>query len=233
MVRWVRCLLIGGGVLAVLPTVFAASGGRKPAPPPPPPVYSEANEPYLCGQVKNGFFCPQAQVAGEDFIGELVSILNETRSPDAFLVTLSILQEIKPEARTVVPVIIRNAERLRLFKRTNPDQPTEQQKMIVECIAALLNKLADSEAGGLGRGALDAGALIGAAIGAGPGALAGAAVSTPVARPLQQVETSPGTAPEEARPAQDPLLGTFGAETKPATGAVIPGKVKSRPGIVK
>jgi hypothetical protein len=184
--------------------------------------------------MNGGRGAPQAKDANEGFVGELVSILNETRSPDAFLVTLSILQEIKPDARAVVPEIIRNAERLRLFKRTDPDHPTEQQKMIVECIAALMKKDAGPETGELGPGALDPGALTGGAIGAGTGALVGAAVGAPLAGPLQQIiGTSPGTAPEARSPAQDPLLGTPGGETKPIAGSVIPGKVKSRPGVVK
>src|SRR5262249_12661779 len=97
------------------------------------------------------------------FTDELLSILNETKSPDAFLVTLSILQEVKPDAQEVVPAIIRNAERLRLFKRTDPDQPTEQQKMIVECIAALMKNVAAPEMGGLVPSAVDAGAFSGGA----------------------------------------------------------------------
>jgi hypothetical protein len=233
MIRFMRSLLVLGGLLAATPSVFAEGKRANPAPVPFSPGWQACPDMAVIGNPRiypdprtrfaQGNPTDQAKDAKVDFVGELISILNETRSPDAFLVTLSILQEIKPDARAVVPVIIRNAERLRLFKRTDPDQPTEPQKMIVECIAALLNKVADSETG----------ALIGAAMGGGPGALAGAAVSTPVARTLQQVETRPGTAPEVARPAQDPLLGTPGAETKPATGAVIPGKVKSRPGIVK
>src|SRR5207244_8896475 len=95
-----------------------------PLPPPPPPVgLPQVPAPSL----PSGPVADHGVVPGAGFIDELVSILNETRSPDAFLVTLSILQELKPEARAVVPAIIRNAERLRLLKRTNPDQPTEQQ----------------------------------------------------------------------------------------------------------
>jgi hypothetical protein len=168
--------------------------------------------------VKEGFDFSHVRDASADFIGELISILNETRSPDAFLVTLSILQEIKPEARTVVPAIIRNAERLRLFKRTDPDQPTEQQKMIVECIAVLLKKDNDpsTNAAVILRDAENLRRAGAAILGASAG------------HPAEPLPT-----PVEERPEGDPLLGTPGGETKPADDAIIPGKVKSRPGFVK
>ena len=186
-----------------------------PLPPPPPPVgLPQVPAPSL----PPGPVADHGVVPGAGFIDELVSILNETRSPDAFLVTLSILQEIKPDAQTVVPAIIRNAERLRLFKRTDPDQPTEQQKMIVECIAALLKKdnvptANIDEILSKAESLRAAGALLS---------------SAPVYGAESQVTT-----PVEERPAGDPLLGTPGVETKPATDTVIPGKVKSRPGVVK
>jgi hypothetical protein len=161
----------------------------------------------------------QARDVEEGFIRELLSILNETRSPDAFLVTLSILQELKPDARAVVPEIIRNAERLRLFKRTDPDHPTEAQKMIVDCIGELLKK---------DRG--PAAEIIPPPFGPN---LFGAAAGALIGGAMRQPGSFRATALEGERPAQDPLLGAPGGETKPAGVDVSPGRVKPRPGVVK
>jgi hypothetical protein len=228
MLRLMRSLLVVGGLLAVNPSVFAEGKQTRPAPVPIAPGWQACPDMAVIGNPRiypdprtrfaQGNPTDQAKDAKVDFIGELISILNETRSPDAFLVTLSILQEVKPEARVVVPAIIRNAERLRLFKRTDPDQPTEQQKMIVECIAALLKKDTDPP-GDVATLLLDGESLRRAAA-----AILGGAAGHPAESLLT---------PVEELPAGDPLLGTLGGETKPAAGAVIPGKVKSRPGIVK
>ncbi|MCI0456229.1 MAG: hypothetical protein L0Z62_04515 [Gemmataceae bacterium] len=151
-------------------------------------------------------------VGHDPFLSELLAILNETRSPDAFLVTISILQEMKPEARLVVPAIIRNAERLKLFAHTKPEEATEEQRTIADCIAALMKK----EPAAIDQ---DGGALTGGAIGAATGALSGAGVATPTDDPLFQQGP-----PEALRPIPlsdcDPLLGCDS----------IHGKVKSNPG---
>ena len=224
MLRFMRSVLVLGGLLAVNPSVFAEGKPAKPAPVPTPGWQASPDDairnwkiyPDPRARFAQGTPSDQAKDTKEDFVGELIAILNETHSPDAFLVTLSIMQEIKPEARVVVPAIIRNAERLRLFKRTDPDQPTEQQKMIVECIAVLLKKDTDSSA--------NAAAILRDAEYLRRAAAAIEAGGHPA-------ESLPP--PVEERPAGDPLLGTSGGETKPASDAVVPGKVKSRPGFVK
>jgi hypothetical protein len=145
--------------------------------------------------------------ADEQFFRELLGILNETRSQDAFLVTLSILQELKADPYRAVPVIIRNAERLKLFGRTSPDHISEQQRMVAECIAALINKesvpTADSAPGPI------SGAALGAGIGALAGSLTGSAIGS--------YATPAGCL------ADLPMGGT-----KPPTEDLVPGTVKSR-----
>jgi hypothetical protein len=132
---WLVGILGLVGLLVLQPDVGATE--RESCPQSPPPSQpSAAAENDLAGTVRS----PRAD---DEFVEDLVSILNETHSPDAFLVTLSVLQELKPDARVVVPAIIRNAERLRLFKRTKADQATEEQRMIVECLAGFVKKDAE------------------------------------------------------------------------------------------
>jgi hypothetical protein len=53
---------------------------------------------------------------GQGLVRELVAILNETKSIDTFLVTLRLLEDMGKQAEPAIPAIIRNAERLELFK---------------------------------------------------------------------------------------------------------------------
>jgi hypothetical protein len=133
MVSNYATLFLLAGMLTTVPAVVAQQGN-----------YSTPSPPSSRGGTLSHFVPPPVVLRevgpNDDLLRELLAILNETRSPDAFLVTLSILQELKPEPREAVPVIIRNAERLRLFKRTDPDKGTEQQRMILECIGDLLRK---------------------------------------------------------------------------------------------
>ncbi len=76
----------------------------------------------------------------EQFVGDMVSILNETQSPDAFLATVLALHRAKVEGKRVVPAIIHNAERLKLFADTPPEQGTEQQKAVLKCVLLLLKR---------------------------------------------------------------------------------------------
>lgn len=87
----------------------------------------------------------------EKLVQELVSILNETKSPDTFAVTASCLGMMGHDARPAVPAIIRNAERLGLLKgiseflcdEEEESKPSKQQKMaegIMDCLDQILSK---------------------------------------------------------------------------------------------
>src|SRR5262249_23724972 len=52
-----------------------------------------------------------AEARGE-YLDNLCIIIEETRSPDAFMVTLRCLDDDKADPRTLIPLAIRNAERL-------------------------------------------------------------------------------------------------------------------------
>jgi hypothetical protein len=157
----------------------------------------------------------QAPTSDEQFVRELLAILCETRSHDAFLVTLSILQEMKADPRMAVPVIIRNAERLKLFACTEPDQATEKQRMVTECIAGLIKKeCAPTPV------CAPVPPKCGAAIGALDDALMGTIDS--IHSPCN------GTACDGSRPAGDPLVAPPAGTTKPTTTEMVPGRAKTR-----
>ena len=206
--------LVLGGMLVAIPQAYADGpvGAQTPAYTSPPTAAMPAE-----GSL-NGRYFEQGQEppSDEGFVRELIAILKETSSPDAFLVTLSILQEMKVDARVAVPAIIRNAERLKLFKRTDPDQPTAQQAMIADCIADLLSK--HGQASTLPG---EVGPLGGAAIGAGlVGALTGAL--------QQQPEREIAKDTDYNLPALDlgQTLDLIEGVTKPATCEVVPGAIK-------
>jgi hypothetical protein len=76
--------------------------------------------------VRSGRAAPagSASESGRDdrYVRELLDILKETQSPDAFQLTLMVLVEAKADPRVAVPVAIRNAERLGLLGRTVPGE---------------------------------------------------------------------------------------------------------------
>ena len=56
------------------------------------------------------------EASREDVIRELRTILCETTSPDTFCITITMLQKLKADSPELIPVIIRNAERLGIFR---------------------------------------------------------------------------------------------------------------------
>ncbi len=144
---WQMGLLASVGLLLM---VSAPRAGENNSPPdtrlPPPPLWVNDAK---CAAQHSIPTPPAATVpvpvapglnSDETLVRELIAILGETQSHDAFLVTLSILHELKADPRLAVPAIIRNAERLQLFACTAPDQATEKQKMVAGCIAGLIKK---------------------------------------------------------------------------------------------
>jgi hypothetical protein len=156
-----------GGAVPVCPF---ENGIPEPSPLPPPPCCS----------------------GGTDFVHELITILNETRSSDAFIATVLALHRAGVDGKLVVPAIIKNAERLKLFIDTNPDQGTAQQKTILKAVMLMLKKsehkvrttrpqtcsVPNDPLGGACIGAATGGACIGAAAGGAVGALVGGACSS-------------------------------------------------------
>src|SRR6516225_1480091 len=66
--------------------------------------------------------------------------MSQTKSVDAFLVSVSLLAEVKPEARQVIPAVIRNAERLGIYGRYAIDEKAkgaEVAKQLTELIGQM------------------------------------------------------------------------------------------------
>src|SRR5262249_54632450 len=53
----------------------------------------------------------------DPYVADLLDLISQTKSVDAFLVSVSLLAEAKTEARQVIPAVIRNAERLGIYGR--------------------------------------------------------------------------------------------------------------------
>jgi uncharacterized protein (TIGR03067 family) len=68
----------------------------------------------------------------DPYIAELLDVIVETKSVDAFLVTVRLLIDAKPEARQVLPMVIRNAERLGIYGRHVLDEKTPSAKLVQE-----------------------------------------------------------------------------------------------------
>jgi hypothetical protein len=70
---------------------------------------------------------------------ELIAILNETQSVDTLCVTVKVLESMGRTARPAVPAIIRNAERLGLFKGlTRSNGQSRKAKLGDEIVEAIL-----------------------------------------------------------------------------------------------
>jgi hypothetical protein len=88
---------------------------------------------------------PTPQAAGTvarrptGLVGELVGILNDTKSRGTFLVTLAVLQKLGPEARPAIPAILRNADRLDLFENTTA--PNARDKQIAAEVLAVIDAI--------------------------------------------------------------------------------------------
>jgi hypothetical protein len=91
-----------------------------------------------------------------DLIHELIQIINETRSVDTFFVTTKLLEDMGAKSRVAVPAIIRNAERLELFKdsffQTEKDGEKPKRLEMASLIVDSLGKiLSSSQAGSTTR----------------------------------------------------------------------------------
>jgi hypothetical protein len=73
-------------------------------------------------------------------VHELVAILNETDSKDTFLVTVLLLKKLGAESKPALPAVVRNAERLAIFKgaaTAGDDVRTRRQRLAREVFEAM------------------------------------------------------------------------------------------------
>jgi hypothetical protein len=118
---WPACALLSGLFLAMLSSeLLSQESGATPG----PSSRSEAKVPY---------------------VADLLDLVGQTKSVDAFLVTVSLLAKARPDARQVVPAVIRNAERLGIYGRYafNEEAPgAEVAKQLTE----LLGRMSEGKA---------------------------------------------------------------------------------------
>jgi hypothetical protein len=87
-----------------------------------------------------------ALVPGDPVVQELVAVLDRTSSPDTYVVTTAVLGKMGFAARPALPAVVRNGERLGVFKgvaginkANEPPLPTEmvqEARKVVEDILA-------------------------------------------------------------------------------------------------
>jgi hypothetical protein len=92
------------------------------------------------------------RAANEQLVSELILILQETKSPDTFLVTVNALACVGPRAKAAVPAIIRHAERLGLLKdilsQVEDDDSVGTGVVISEAIAQIIRPMREGPGGG-------------------------------------------------------------------------------------
>src|SRR2546423_13141705 len=73
---------------------------------------------------------------------ELLTILSETHSPDAFVVALGLLMDTKVQGRAVIPLILRNAERVGILGATASTRgpKADRAQFVIETVRALSEK---------------------------------------------------------------------------------------------
>jgi hypothetical protein len=122
-----------------LMTGLSAWGQPKQSPQPAvcPAVYCPAP---VCMPAQPPRCCAPSSPDNAKLVEELLAILKETQSTDAFLVTVKALSDVGPDAKTAVPAIIRGADRLGLLKDIEKQAKDEEGSgiMIVDAIEEIL-----------------------------------------------------------------------------------------------
>jgi peroxiredoxin len=75
---------------------------------------------------------------GPDLVEEMIELLNKTDSTDTFFITLKLLEGMKQDAKMVIPAIMRNAERLGIFKSHLEDK---DDSTVVESVLLSLQRI--------------------------------------------------------------------------------------------
>jgi hypothetical protein len=84
----------------------------------------------------------------DPYVADLLDLIAQTKSVDAFLVTVSLLAESKADAKQVVPAVIRNAERLGIYGRYAFDEEArgaEVAKQLTELLGVMSKSKSGSE----------------------------------------------------------------------------------------
>src|SRR5439155_10774181 len=81
--------------------------------------------------------------AKPDLLTEMTLVLCSTQSVDTFFVTLGLLEKMGMKAQPAIPAILRNAERLGIFKNHTTEKGRDAE--LVERVAEALHKIRAGE----------------------------------------------------------------------------------------
>lgn len=93
------------------------------------------------------YYEPTTSTVDQTLIKELVEIINKTDSPTTFALTVMALEQLGDQAKSTVPTIIRNAERLNIFSAANamvatngpPSKKQQLANVVAQAIVHLLS----------------------------------------------------------------------------------------------
>jgi hypothetical protein len=134
--NWIFGLLGLVGVLTSLTFLLGAEPAKSP----------HSKPTTSCCEEKGCSACCSAMATTTDdhIVQELMTILKETRSPDTFLVTVTVLGRMGPAAKSAIPAIIRNAERLEMLTDVaNPEAEGRKEEVaeaLMDSMAHILRK---------------------------------------------------------------------------------------------
>jgi hypothetical protein len=131
--------------------------------------------------------CQVACSPSTGLVGELVLILNETKSVDTFALTCSLLGKMGAEARPAVPAMIRNAERLGLLRKALLTGQRGKRQDAADALAELMEHIVAPASESARQGAC---------LGAAAGAMAGSLTGTAPIGPPQDCTKPAATTPE-------------------------------------
>jgi hypothetical protein len=86
------------------------------------------------------------QEVKDPYVADLLDVISQTKSVDAFLVTVSLLADARAEPRQVLPTVIRNAERLGIYGRYAFDDEARGAE-VAKQLTELLGHMARGKAG--------------------------------------------------------------------------------------
>jgi hypothetical protein len=83
----------------------------------------------------------QAASSATGLVRELITILNETKSVDTFIVTCGLLEKMGTEARPAIPAMLRNAERLGLLKKSLLTGKEGRRQLSINSLAEMIEHI--------------------------------------------------------------------------------------------
>jgi hypothetical protein len=137
--KWLGLAAVCGLVLAGASMSLRAERKEKPVRtvvPEPIAVVPSANVPSAEP--------PHAKTSKDQAAADLVAIIKETESHETFMLALTALAALKPNDKTILPLAIRNADRLGMTEGMFKEKPSEEQEALENVFELLLGDQAVS-----------------------------------------------------------------------------------------